>query len=178
MIGDHKSERAPAKENRRERVEELARTLGVVFPPSVFAQLIEKLARVKLSDAELKRAVLAVTHRYARNRVDAHESVGILAAQSIGEPGTQMTLRTFHYAGVAEMNVTLGLPRLIELVDARRVLLHADDDDLRGQEAPGRAQRGPEDRPPDRGHRRAGRRLDRDRRRGPQGRDHPAARPA
>jgi DNA-directed RNA polymerase subunit A" len=47
--------------------------------------------------------------------------VGILAAQSIGEPGTQMTMRTFHYAGVAEMNVTLGLPRLIEIVDARRV---------------------------------------------------------
>jgi DNA-directed RNA polymerase subunit A" len=45
--------------------------------------------------------------------------VGIVAAQSIGEPGTQMTLRTFHYAGVAEMNVTLGLPRLIEIVDAR-----------------------------------------------------------
>ncbi|MFW6122223.1 MAG: DNA-directed RNA polymerase subunit A'', partial [Petrotogales bacterium] len=40
-------------------------------------------------------------------------------AQSIGEPGTQMTMRTFHYAGVAEINVTLGLPRLIEIVDAR-----------------------------------------------------------
>jgi DNA-directed RNA polymerase subunit A" len=53
--------------------------------------------------------------------VDPNESVGIIAAQSIGEPGTQMTMRTFHYAGVAEMNVTLGLPRLIEIVDARRV---------------------------------------------------------
>ena len=47
-------------------------------------------------------------------------AVGIVAAQSIGEPGTQMTLRTFHYAGVAELNVTLGLPRLIEIVDARK----------------------------------------------------------
>ena len=44
----------------------------------------------------------------------------MVAAQSIGEPGTQMTLRTFHYAGVRERNVTLGLPRLIEIVDARR----------------------------------------------------------
>ncbi len=44
----------------------------------------------------------------------------MVAAQSIGEPGTQMTLRTFHFAGVREMNVTLGLPRLIEIVDARR----------------------------------------------------------
>jgi DNA-directed RNA polymerase subunit A" len=121
MTDEPKTEKAPAKENRRERVVELARSLDVVFPPLVFEQLIEKLARVKLSDAELKRAVLAVARRYSQNRVDAHESVGILAAQSIGEPGTQMTLRTFHYAGVAEMNVTLGLPRLIELVDARRV---------------------------------------------------------
>ena len=43
-----------------------------------------------------------------------------IAAQSVGEPGTQMTMRTFHYAGVMELNVTLGLPRLIEIVDARK----------------------------------------------------------
>ena len=48
------------------------------------------------------------------------EPVGTVAAQSIGEPGTQMTLRTFHYAGVSEFSVTQGLPRLIEIVDARR----------------------------------------------------------
>lgn len=51
--------------------------------------------------------------------VDSGEAVGIVAAQSIGEPGTQMTMRTFHYAGVAEQ-VPLGLPRLVELVDARK----------------------------------------------------------
>lgn len=53
------------------------------------------------------------------SRIDVGEAVGIIAAQSIGEPGTQMTMRTFHYAGVAEQ-VPTGLPRLIELVDARR----------------------------------------------------------
>ena len=52
--------------------------------------------------------------------VEPGEAVGVVTAQSIGEPGTQMTLRTFHYAGVKERNVTLGLPRLIELVDARK----------------------------------------------------------
>lgn len=51
--------------------------------------------------------------------IDVGEAVGIVAAQSIGEPGTQMTMRTFHYAGVAEQ-VPTGLPRLIEIVDARR----------------------------------------------------------
>jgi len=57
---------------------------------------------------------------YKRSLVDPGEAVGTVAAQSIGEPGTQMTLRTFHYAGVAELSVPLGLPRLIEIIDARR----------------------------------------------------------
>lgn len=48
------------------------------------------------------------------------EAVGVLAAQSVGEPGTQMTMKTKHVAGVLEMAVTLGLPRLIEIFDARR----------------------------------------------------------
>ncbi len=59
------------------------------------------------------------TH-YKRALVVPREPVGTVAAQSIGEPGTQMTLRTFHYAGVSEFSVTQGLPRLIEIVDARR----------------------------------------------------------
>ena len=57
----------------------------------------------------------------AAARADPHEAVGITTAQSIGEPGTQMTMRTFHYAGVATVNVTQGLPRIIEIVDARKV---------------------------------------------------------
>lgn len=56
--------------------------------------------------------------------VDVGEAVGIIAAQSIGEPGTQMTLRTFHYAGVVELAVPLGLPALMEIVDARHEPKH------------------------------------------------------
>ena len=48
------------------------------------------------------------------------ESVGCIAAQSVGEPATQMTLNTFHLAGCATKNVTLGIPRLKELLDAAR----------------------------------------------------------
>ncbi|MGC8656467.1 MAG: DNA-directed RNA polymerase subunit A'' [Thermoplasmata archaeon] len=70
---------------------------------------------------QAKEIIKKVVNEYNENKVSPHESVGIVAAQSIGEPGTQMTMRTFHYAGVTEMNVTLGLPRLIEIVDARRV---------------------------------------------------------
>jgi len=53
-------------------------------------------------------------------RVHAGEPVGMVAAQSVGEPGTQMILRTFHFAGLATTITTTGLPRLIELLDARK----------------------------------------------------------
>ncbi len=58
---------------------------------------------------------------YKSHMMDQNESAGVMAAHSLGEPGTQMNMRTFHYAGVANINVTQGLPRLIEIVDARRV---------------------------------------------------------
>ncbi len=51
--------------------------------------------------------------------VDVGEAVGIQAAQSIGEPGTQLTMRTFHTGGVAGDDITLGLPRVVELFEAR-----------------------------------------------------------
>jgi len=111
------TERATA----HDRVREIARKEGVDLSPLLAREVTVKLQRLKVTGSEFDKAVRAVAQRYAHASVDAHESVGIVAAQSIGEPGTQMTLRTFHYAGVAEMNVTLGLPRLIELVDARRV---------------------------------------------------------
>jgi DNA-directed RNA polymerase subunit A" len=62
----------------------------------------------------------AVENRYLQTRVDPLDPVGTVSAQSIGEPGTQMTMNTFHFAGVAEIDVTQGLPRLIEIVDARK----------------------------------------------------------
>jgi DNA-directed RNA polymerase subunit beta' len=62
---------------------------------------------------------------YGRNlatgrMVDVGEAVGIIAAQSIGEPGTQLTMRTFHTGGVAGEDITTGLPRVEELFEARR----------------------------------------------------------
>lgn len=49
-------------------------------------------------------------------------AVGALGAQSIGEPGTQMTLKTFHFAGVASMNITLGVPRIKEIINASKTI--------------------------------------------------------
>ncbi|KAJ1965570.1 DNA-directed RNA polymerase II core subunit rpo21 [Dipsacomyces acuminosporus] len=55
--------------------------------------------------------------RFKRSLVNPGEMVGVLAAQSIGEPATQMTLNTFHFAGVSSKNVTLGVPRLKEVIN-------------------------------------------------------------
>ncbi|KAJ4819747.1 DNA-directed RNA polymerase subunit [Rhynchospora pubera] len=58
--------------------------------------------------------------RYQLKKVEAGTAVGAIGAQSIGEPGTQMTLKTFHFAGVASMNVTLGVPRIKEIINAAK----------------------------------------------------------
>ncbi len=95
-----------------------------VLPPSLIDELETNLkARVdddNLTPKKVKRIVEEIKKAYFQVLVEPEEAVGTVAAQSLGEPGTQMTLKTFHYAGVAELNVTLGLPRLIEIVDARR----------------------------------------------------------
>ena len=80
---------------------------------------IESPGRI-ITDDQFDRIMAQVIKEYKHTRIEPCEAVGIIAAQSIGEPGTQMTMRTFHYAGVAEINVTLGLPRLIEIMDARK----------------------------------------------------------
>jgi DNA-directed RNA polymerase subunit A' len=90
------------------------------LPASLVDELRTRLEGAKLTKAGLDELINSVLRNFDYSLVEPGEAVGILAAQSIGEPGTQMTLRTFHYAGVAEQNVTLGLPRLIEIVDARR----------------------------------------------------------
>ncbi len=74
------------------------------------------------SDNEIEQIMDRVHQEYKKSLAEPGESVGLVGAESIGEPGTQMTLNTFHFAGVAEMNVTTGLPRLIEILDARKTL--------------------------------------------------------
>jgi len=88
--------------------------------PLLVRALKSELANAQFGTNGVDRTINLTLENYKRSLVEPGEAVGIVAAQSIGEPGTQMTLRTFHYAGVREQNVTLGLPRLIEIVDARR----------------------------------------------------------
>jgi DNA-directed RNA polymerase subunit A" len=93
---------------------------GANLPKKTKDQLHKFLDNKEINDTQFKQILERVLKEYLSTRIEACEAVGVIAAQSIGEPGTQMTMRTFHYAGVAEINVTLGLPRLIEIMDARK----------------------------------------------------------
>lgn len=86
-------------------------------------QVIEEIKGnlpAKISAAKVKEILDRTVEEYKKSRVEPGEAVGLVSAESIGEPGTQMTLNTFHFAGVAEMNVTTGLPRIIEILDGRK----------------------------------------------------------
>ena len=90
------------------------------IPVDLIGKIREKVKDEGLEEEQLEYLLNKIFINYTNAIVETSEPVGTVAAQSIGEPGTQMTLRTFHYAGVEEFSVTQGLPRLIEIVDARR----------------------------------------------------------
>lgn len=73
-----------------------------------------------MTRALLARFVMHCADKYVRKMCEAGTPCGAIAAQSVGEPSTQMTLRTFHFAGVASMNITQGVPRLVEVINANR----------------------------------------------------------
>lgn len=93
---------------------------SLALPQRVKDNLLRELKHVKLTKKQFDEVIKRTMATYEYSKIEAGEAAGVVSAQSIGEPGTQMTMRTFHYAGVAEINVTLGLPRLIEIVDARK----------------------------------------------------------
>lgn len=89
------------------------------LPYNIVKKLEEKLKTGDIKKKNLEKVIDSVLESYGRSKIEPGEAVGVVAAQSIGEPGTQMMMRTKHYAGTA-MDVTRGLPRLIEILDARR----------------------------------------------------------
>ncbi|KAK4915739.1 DNA-directed RNA polymerase III subunit C1 (rpo31) [Elasticomyces elasticus] len=72
----------------------------------------------KLSEKTLESFIKLCLQKYERSKVEPGHAVGAVGAQSIGEPGTQMTLKTFHFAGVAGMSLTAGVPRIKEIINA------------------------------------------------------------
>ncbi|XP_019885205.1 DNA-directed RNA polymerase III subunit RPC1 isoform X2 [Camponotus floridanus] len=80
------------------------------------ASVVLQLERLTVS--QLVEFIHTCKEKYMRAVIEPGTAVGALAAQSIGEPGTSMTLKTFHFAGVASMNITQGVPRIKEIINA------------------------------------------------------------
>ncbi|KAK4249768.1 hypothetical protein C7999DRAFT_12476 [Corynascus novoguineensis] len=76
----------------------------------------------KVSERTLRQFIEMCLHKYKKARVEPGHAVGAVGAQSIGEPGTQMTLKTFHFAGVAGMSITQGVPRIKEIINASKLI--------------------------------------------------------
>lgn len=103
----------------------------------------------KISERAVLAFIKTCLERYAKAKVEPGTAVGAIGAQSIGEPGTQMTLKTFHFAGVASMNVTLGVPRIKEIINASKVIstpiitatLVNDDDERAARVVKGRVEK-------------------------------------
>ena len=103
------------------RLKAISEKLGIELPMKIVVDIAKRIENADLDDETCERLLTVANRMYTSHLMDQNESAGVMAAHSIGEPGTQMNMRTFHYAGVANINVTQGLPRLIEIVDARRV---------------------------------------------------------
>lgn len=74
----------------------------------------------RITEGQIEQFMSIVNEKFNRSTIEPGTAVGALGAQSIGEPGTQMTLKTFHFAGVASMNITQGVPRVVEIINATK----------------------------------------------------------
>jgi len=94
--------------------------LEEIFPQSTIDE-IERISKERRFTKEQKdRFIERAKTEYLKCKFEPGEVIGIIAAQSISEPATQMTMRTYHFAGSVGIKVTYGLPRLIEIFDAKR----------------------------------------------------------
>jgi len=91
-----------------------------ILPIKIINELKEAFKEFKLTESQKKKAIDKVIDIYLKSTFEPGEAIGVVSAQSVSEPGTQLTMRTYHVAGATEIQVTLGLPRLIEIFDARR----------------------------------------------------------
>lgn len=92
----------------------------IVLPRKIEEEVETTAAKLKLNKTQKEKLIDEVKKSYMDDNFEPGEVFGIIAAQSISEPATQMTMRTYHFAGSAGIKVTHGLPRLIEIFDAKR----------------------------------------------------------
>jgi DNA-directed RNA polymerase III subunit RPC1 len=116
------------------KVEKLHKIYNVNLSDPKCPPVLKHLERIALP--HLVKFIELCKDKYMKAEMEPGTAVGALCAQSIGEPGTQMTLKTFHFAGVASMNITLGVPRIKEIINASKkistpiisVVLENDED--------------------------------------------------
>src|SRR3990172_2454876 len=102
--------------------EELQTNSSTRLPHSILGE-IEDVAKTKRLNKDQKEKLTKEMERiFDERRFEPGEVIGIITAQSISEPSTQMTMRTYHFAGTAGVKVTYGLPRLMEIFDAKKEL--------------------------------------------------------
>jgi DNA-directed RNA polymerase subunit A" len=99
-------------------IKEIVAEKGLELPDLLIEKIEAYAQEHKFKKEQAEAKTIKIAQAYQDSMMVVGEAVGVIAAQSIGEPGTQMMMRTKHYAGVA-MQVTRGLPRLIEIFDAR-----------------------------------------------------------
>lgn len=100
-------------------MEALIKKYSGLVPEKLINEIQESIPK-GTSQKKIEQIFEKVYQEYLNARAEPGESVGVVTAESIGEPSTQMTLDTFHLAGVSEVNVTTGLPRLLEILDGRK----------------------------------------------------------
>jgi len=91
-------------------------------PAEAEAQQLHMDRVAKVSESTLRSFIQTCLHKYRKAQTEPGHAVGAVGAQSIGEPGTQMTLKTFHFAGVAGMSITQGVPRIKEIINASKTI--------------------------------------------------------
>lgn len=94
--------------------------MNLELPPKIRKEVEDYIRQHRISEEEAKEIMDKVRNFYNKALYDPEEAVGVVTAQSLSEPATQMTMRTYHFAGTAGIQVTLGLPRLIEIFDAKK----------------------------------------------------------
>lgn len=92
----------------------------VILPIKVLDEIETVCKEKKLNSNQKEKLIQIIKKEYMNSSFEPGEAIGIISAQSISEPATQMTMRTFHFAGSSGIQVTLGLPRLIEIFDAKK----------------------------------------------------------
>ena len=104
------------------KVEKILEKFEGQIPDKILKEFKREAINRKLTNKDALKVLEHIKEEYEKAKIDPGESIGVITAESCGEPSTQMILNVFHFAGVAEVSVSTGLPRIIELFDARKII--------------------------------------------------------